>query len=120
MKKIASGVLILVFFLLTLSLFRGIFRLVSSRDRIHKAQERLAQLQAEEEQLKNKLEEISSDTYKEEQIRDKLGLAKEGETIIVLPDEDVLRKLSPRITTEVPTDIPKPNWKKWADLFLAN
>ena len=120
MKKIASGVLVLVFFLLILSLFRGIFRLVASRDKIHKAQVRLTQLQVEEEQLEDKLNKISSDSYKEEQIRDKLGLAREGETIIVLPSEDVLRKLSPRINEETVTQVPKPNWKKWTDLFLAN
>jgi hypothetical protein len=42
---------------------------------------------------------------------------KEGEVIVVLPDEDILRKLAPLLPTEENT-LPEPNWKKWEKLFF--
>ncbi len=117
MKKFSSAVLIFVSFLLILSFARGVFRLISSRDKIDKARERLSQLQVEKEQLTTKLKEINSDTFKEVQLRDNLGLAREEETVVVLPSEDVLRKLSPRIQKEQLQKEDKPIWQKWVDLF---
>ena len=44
-------------------------------------------------------------------------MAKEGEIVVILPDEHILRKLAPdrEIEEEV---LPDPNWKKWMKLFL--
>ncbi|MDP3994252.1 MAG: hypothetical protein Q8P91_00270, partial [bacterium] len=60
--------------------------------------------------------EAKKQEYIEKQLRDKLGLSKEGETIVVLPDADTLRKLVPPIPGEEEI-LPDPNWKKWLKLF---
>src|SRR3990170_4508136 len=69
-----------------------------------------------EKDLEKKLEEVKSDDYIEKQIRDKLGLAKEGEIVVVLPPPEVVRKLAPKIEEQEDT-LPDPNWKKWFHLF---
>ena len=63
------------------------------------------------------MEKVQSDIYIEKQMRDKLGLAKEEEVVIIMPDEEILRKLAPTYPEEEQT-LPDPNWKKWAQLFL--
>ncbi len=43
-------------------------------------------------------------------------MAKEGEIIIVLPDEEILGTLAPNLEEEEEA-LPDPNWKKWLKLF---
>lgn len=115
LKKIAT---ILILVVVAVTVFRGVFRLISSRSRVDEARAKLEEVKKQQTELEAKLEEVSSDYYKEEQLRDKLGLVKQGETVIVLPSEDVLRRLSPRILEEAEENETIPNWKKWAKLFL--
>ena len=42
---------------------------------------------------------------------------KDGETIVVLPEEETLRKMAPRFEREEEV-LPDPTWKKWVKLFL--
>lgn len=77
---------------------------------------RVEKLQKENEELQLKIEEAKKQEYIEKQLRDKLGLSKEGEIIVVLPDADTLRKLVPPIPEEEEI-LPDPNWKKWLKVF---
>ncbi len=71
----------------------------------------------EQAELQKKLEYSESHEFVEKQLRDKLGLAKSGEIVVVLPPPEVLRRIAPkRVEEEVV--IPVPNWKKWINLFL--
>lgn len=109
----------LLFFLcivFALSLARNITRIKNAQVRVEKIKERVEKLQKEKEELWVKVEEAGKQEYIEKQLRDKLGLSKEGETIVVLPDADTLRKLVPPIPEEEET-LPDPNWKKWLKVF---
>lgn len=118
MKKLKKIVVLVVIAFVVMTVSRGVFRLISSRSKVEEARDKLAQVQKEQEELKAELEKVSSGYYKEEQLRDKLGLAKEGDIVIVLPSEDVLRRLSPRIFEMEEQNVSEPNWKKWAKLFF--
>jgi len=109
------GIALIVVF--TSSLVKNIGRVVKANKRIADAQNKVTKLQNENEELKKDLGLVLGDQYIEKQLRDKLGLAKEGETILILPDEEFIKKLVPELE-EAKEQLPEPNWKKWVNLFF--
>lgn len=118
LAKAGQVTMIFVFVGVLLTITRGVARLVSSGDRVNVARERLAEAKRTQEELREKLLDINSDYYREKTARDQLGLARPGETVIVLPDEELLRRLSPRLLEEENNKPADPNWKKWVKLFF--
>ncbi len=74
-------------------------------------------LKKENEELQKRLTETQSPVYIERELRDKLGLAKRGEVVVVLPDAEILKRLAPK-SSEEEDFLPDPTWKKWAKLFF--
>ena len=111
-------------FLLFLGILVSIILVVNSTKRIltfratalkvSEAQTRLEQLRKENEAFKKELEYKKSDEYAEGEIRNKLGLVKEGETVVIIPKED-----DQKVTTDN-GQLTKPNWEKWRDLFFGS
>jgi cell division protein FtsB len=99
-----------------MSLLSGISRMKNVNSRIDREEEKVEKLKKENEDLQRELEFVQSEEYIEKQLRDNLGLAKEGETVVILPDEDIVRKFAPRNDKEEEI-LPDPNWKKWMKLF---
>ncbi len=116
--KLISRISILLFtILLSISLLKSINNITSSNQKIQDAQNKLKELKKQNEELKIKVEGVQTQDFIEKQARDKLGLAKPGETVVVLPDPELLKKLAPERPSEE-TELPDPNWKKWAKLFF--
>ena len=92
-------------------------RITKSKSTVDEAGERVNKLENEKKELEARLSEVSSEYYIEKQIRDKLNLTKEGEIMVILPPEDVLRKLAPK-EEEKEAVLPDPNWRKWIKLFI--
>jgi cell division protein FtsB len=109
--------MVLVALFLGISLYRNFSNIKRSDERIEAARERVEDLKRENNRLKQELQEKQSEEFIEKELRDKLNLAKEGEIIVVLPDDEVLRKLAPKETEEEEV-LPDPNWKKWFKLFI--
>ena len=109
-------ILIILSIILSISLMRNVLRIRNVNDTITEEEVVVADLRKENEELKKELQILGSEEYKERQLRDKLGLAKEGELIVVLPPDETLRKLAPKILEEEDS-LPDPNWKKWLHLF---
>lgn len=118
LPKLARAILILIFIGAFLTVTRGVARLISSGGRVEEARERLEEAKTKQNALKEQLEAITSDLYREKVARDQLGLAKPGEIVIMLPNEEILRRLSPRLVDSESLKPPEPNWKKWAKLFF--
>jgi len=116
LEKRSNIILFILVITLTFSLARNITRTNKANLKIEEAKLRVEKLRNENEELNKKLENVKEE-FIEKQLRDKLGLAKEGEIIVVLPNEEILRKLAPNYTDEEET-LPDPNWKKWMKLFL--
>lgn len=107
-------VLIIGVFLANNSL-RKIISFRQAADSVKTEQERLEKLRTENESLKKELSFKKSDQFAEEEIRDKLGLAKEGEMVVILPNEGN----DERPTTNDQRSN-KPNWVKWRRVFFGS
>ena len=109
--------------LLFLAVLVGIIFIVNSTKRIltfrdtsksvEDAQKQLDRLREENKILENELEYKKTDEFAEKEIRDKLGLAREGETIVVLPKEDNNGQQETSVTKS------QKNWQKWWELFFG-
>lgn len=106
---------LLVFF--SFSLFRNITNVKMVEKRIKDKEMEVEKVRQEQAKLERELENAKSEQFMEKQLRDKLGLAKEGEMVVVLPPPEVLRKFAPHYEEEK-VMLPDPNWKKWMKLFI--
>jgi cell division protein FtsB len=111
----AVWVLILV---LAVSVVKNVKKAASIRGEVALEQAKVDKIKEENAKLEEEIAQTTSETFIEKQVRDKLGLVKEGEAIVVLPDEDTLRALAPQIPQDSDT-LPDPNWKKWIQLFIT-
>ncbi|BCX14376.1 MAG: hypothetical protein KatS3mg088_059 [Patescibacteria group bacterium] len=114
-KLITIGLLILSILIIG-AFFRNFSKLKKAKEKIAEKEREINDLKKKNEEIKNRLKEISSDSYIEKQLRDSLGMSKEGEKVVVLPDEETLKSFVPNIyTKEEVTE--QTNWKKWLDFF---
>lgn len=117
LKKYSGYLIIFLLIFLIFSLARNILKFYEIRKQIEKGRESVANLKKENEDLSKKLAETQSQESIEKQLRNKLGLAKSGEIVVVLPDEEILKKLAPQAPEEEDA-LPDPTWKKWLKLFF--
>lgn len=110
--------IVILFLFLVVSFIRGVSSLSSARKQISEAERRVEEAKKKNEELKAKAQEVVSQAFTEQVARDKLGLAKPGETVIVLPDAEIVKKFSGRVINVEEDTLPDPNWKKWLKLFL--
>jgi cell division protein FtsB len=105
-----------VIIMLIMSLWSNISRMKSVNLKIEKEKEKVEKIKKENEELQKDLEFVQSGEYIEKQLRENLGMAKEDEVVVILPEEEIVKKFAPRIDEE--EEIPlEPNWKKWMQLF---
>lgn len=92
----------------------------TTSERVGEAEERLLRLRGENEDLKSELEYKKGQEFSEKEIRDKLGLAKPGEAVVVLPkkNDESLDKLGTSSTNDERQN--DPNWQKWWRLFFGS
>jgi cell division protein FtsB len=107
---LALGVIFLI------SLVRNVFRISEAGKSIDEAKNRVDKLAEENAELKSRLQAVQSESYTEKQLRDKLGMAKEGETIVILPDTETIKKIVPAQEEEEEI-LPDPVWKRWLKMF---
>ena len=97
-------------------LSRGLIELSAQDRRVGKAKQELAKLTEQERELRKQLEYFQSDEYVEKIARDKLLLAKPGETVLLLPKSQTQNNQQLTISNQQSFD-DLPNWQKWAKLF---
>lgn len=112
MKGITGRTLIIIVSLgLCLSASRTIFGLWQRRDIVKEREGELIQIKEKNKELERQLTDIQSEGYVERIARDKLGMVKVGEMILILPDRAASGK--PR-----DEDNGGANWRKWWKLFF--
>ena len=116
-KKLGGYVLWLMVLVLAFSLVGNINKASKVKRDIQFEKEKVAKMEADNQKLEAQALQAQSVEFMEKEIRNKLGLAKDGETVVVLPDQEILRKLAPKPDNEENT-LPDPNWKRWIKLFL--
>lgn len=115
-KIIGYGIWLMVL-VLGFSVIQNANKVLRIRGEIASEKKKVEKMEEFNTNLERQIAEAQSASFIEKQVRDKLGLAKAGESIVILPDNDTLRKLAPQIGSEENT-LPDPNWKKWMKLFF--
>jgi cell division protein FtsB len=116
-KKLFGLTIWILALLLLVSTVKNIKKVADINNAVRTEKAKVEKMQEENAQLTAQIDQTQGEAYIEKQIRDKLGLAKPGEAIVVLPDPEILRQLAPQIPVEQ-NSLPDPNWKKWLNLFL--
>lgn len=91
-----------------------IMEAVKVGERLSAAIDTVYKLEAKNKNLKKKLNEVQSKEFIEEQARDKLGFSKNGETVIIIPED----KLKHILGASQAAEIRLPNWLGWLKVFL--
>lgn len=92
-----------------------IFSTLKAGDRLKEVTDNLQSLEVKNKELREKLEEVKKPEFIETQARDKLGLVKEGETLVIIPQEKIDEVLG---MTKKIEEIKLPNWQGWLKLFF--
>lgn len=116
-EKIYSLILIGTSILILFNVIRTVNNLKNSKQIIYTAEDELRKEQETRKELEEKLQIVNSMEFVESQIRNELGMTKEGEIMVILPDEQIVKKYAPKIETPAPQE-EKPNWKRWIELFI--
>jgi cell division protein FtsB len=108
--------LLIIIFVLVLSVIRNIAHIRKAGMLLSEEEEKVTALREEQKALRERLEKVQSEEFIEIQLRDSLGMTQEGEIVIILPEDKVVRTFAPKYEVEE-ASLPDPNWKKWAKLF---
>ena len=112
-RRFVKLLFLIVGVLLIVGLAGSSYRLWNKRDIVAERQAVLAQLEAANRQLQKALQDAQSEGFVERMAREKLGLVKEGETIVIMKNEKL--KMT---NEEQEVEENSPNWKKWWGLFF--
>lgn len=113
-KRIISFTILIIGISLIIKLCGDIFRLLKAGDQVRLAEEKIERLEKERQQLLEKKQYYQSEEFIEEEARNKLGLSRPGETVVILPPNvsQILGREEEKPAEEIP------NWKKWLKLFF--
>lgn len=118
-RKMRRNLLLMAVLVLSLLLVvnstKRILTFKTTAQKVGESGEYLEDLKRENEALRRELEYKRSQEFAEAEIRNKLGLVKEGEAVVVLPKQD-----DERLTTNDESKIEEPNWQKWWNLFFKS
>lgn len=114
-KKIAliSGLILALVIFYNLS--KQLYDSLEVSRRLDREAENLTNLQKRNVELKGKLEEVGSLSFVEREARDKLGLVREGETMVIIPPSEIDKILGAQKEVE---KIVLPYWQGWLKLFI--
>ncbi len=113
-KKLALGLIILVSLIIAYNLIIQIMSAMKSGERLSSVADAVYKLEAKNKALQDKLTQVQSPDFLEEEIRNKLGFAKKGETVVVIPDD----KLKLVLGASTSAQIRLPNWLGWVKVFF--
>lgn len=115
MRKTSFVIVILIILVAIIyGLINQIFTALRSGDRLSEVLNSLQQLQIKNQALKKSLKEAASPQFIEQQARDQLGLMRDGEVMVVIPEEIIQKALQ----QEQPVVVPFPNPIGWWRVFF--
>lgn len=87
LRKIVIATAVLVVLLIAYNLIVQIMSAVKSGERLSDEANEVYRLEIKNKELKQQLSQIKTPEFIEEQARNKLGLGREGETIVIIPED---------------------------------
>lgn len=115
--RLGGYIIWLMILLLVVSTVRNIGKVGRIRSEIDKEKAKLVKLKSQNDDLEREIAQAQGPDFIEKEVRNKLGLAKDNEAVVVLPDPETLKKLAPVVSLDQDV-LPDPNWKKWEKLFI--
>ncbi|MBI3485482.1 cell division protein FtsL [Candidatus Daviesbacteria bacterium] len=115
LKKASIGVIILLILIALFGLTKQITKALQAGKRLDIATDEVSKLQDENRNLQQRLSEVKSLSFIEQQARDKLNLAKPNETVVIIPKEQIEKVLGESKKIE---DIKLTNWQAWLKLVF--
>lgn len=113
-KKSVFILIVLLVLTIFYSLARQIYESLQTGKRLDNQLEELSGLQHKNVELKKKLEKVQTPEFIEEQARNKLNLAKEGETVVIIPQEVLDKVLN---LEQKAQGVKVPHWQGWLRLL---
>lgn len=112
MKRFLPVVVIVILLIIIRNISMSIHSMINNQNFLNGLEQETFQKKQESKFLTQQLEYVKKDSYVEQEARDKLGMVKNGETIVIIP--------SPSITPSQISIAPdtQPNWLKWWKLFF--
>jgi cell division protein FtsB len=114
---IAGIFAVVVLILLLITIYRTYGQFNKGMQIVEKSKQEVELLKKEKEELELKVAKTDDPHFADQLLRDKLGMAKEGEIVVVLPPADELAKLAP-VYGEKQEIVEIPNWEKWVRVFF--
>lgn len=113
-KKFGLVIVTILVLVIIYNLISRIIDAVKSGERLSQSAQQLQKLETENKELKERLEEVKSQLFIEEQARNKLGFSKKGETLVIIPEEKIKQILGASQSAQLRL----PNWQGWLKLFF--
>jgi len=113
-RQIVKVILLMVLAYLSWVLSRSLWDLYQAKDRLIVAEADLEEVKIEQQMLLDRLDEVRSDEFKEKEVRDKLTRRLPGETVVLVPEVELVERGLREKSEEK-----RPNWQKWRDLFFG-
>lgn len=110
--KIIRPLIIVFCIYMIITTVQGTVDMLRAGDKVTRRENELARLRKEQQDLKVRQKQVESLNYLEQIAYGKLGMARPGEEVIIIP-QDLLEDKTPKAV--VNND---PNWKKWMKLLL--
>ena len=107
-------ILAIISLMVCVGLLRSIVSHLRRNDVVEEHRQSLVKEEERNRELKDRLKEATSPAFIEKQAREKLGLAKPGDTIVLMNTGAVVDAKSKHEAAAVGTS----NWKRWWQLFF--
>ncbi len=111
-RKLVRAVILIIFITIGIGIVRSVYTLSQKKGIISERQHVLSGLITQNNQLQQQLREATSSAFIEQAARDKLGLVREGETVVIMDKSQILNPDNEKNPQKVPP------WKQWWSLFF--
>ena len=109
--RILSLLILLSGIIAIISFSSSIRSLLKKGDLFVEKEEKLIELKSKNQEFKRALEEAQGEDFIEKEAREKLGMGKKGEVVVILPKNKKQKTKNSKQEEEQ-------NWKKWYNLFF--
>lgn len=116
-KKVGSVVILGVAIYMIVALIRNLMDFSGLGSRVEEINAEVENLKKENERLKVVSERVNTQEFEEYTIREKLGMVKPGEMVVLLPNDYLDQKKGSNLEEEIVVQESVANWQKWLKLF---
>jgi len=111
-RKLIRVVVLCICIIIGIGMIRSVYRLSQKKGIIAERQQVLRRLSDKNKQLQEDLKEATGPAFIEREARDKLGLVREGETVVIMDRTQNSMTRTKENLKELPP------WKQWWSLFF--